>query len=87
MRHTVNFSPNALKVLKGTEEVALPAHPRYLDTFNDTSVHWFPLHKLKELAPEVWDFVEEPTYQDCDDLEIIRKGDRADRCSPVAAES
>lgn len=75
------------KVLKGTEEVALPAHPRYLDTFNDTSVHWFPLHKLKELAPEVWDFVEEPTYQDCDDLEIIRKGDRADRCSPVAAES
>ncbi|XP_069650631.1 SRR1-like protein [Haliaeetus albicilla] len=75
------------KVLKGTEEVALPAHPRYLDTFNDTSVHWFPLHKLKELSPEVWDFVEEPRYQDCDDLEIIRKDDRADGCSSVAAES
>ncbi|KAF1425192.1 SRR1-like protein, partial [Spheniscus magellanicus] len=70
------------KVLKGTEEVALPAHPRYLDTFNDTSVHWFPVQKLKELSPEVWDFTEEPTYQDCDNLEIIRKEDRADRRSP-----
>ncbi|KAF1508390.1 SRR1-like protein, partial [Eudyptula minor novaehollandiae] len=70
------------KVLKGTEEVALPAHPRYLDTFNDTSVHWFPVQKLKELSPEVWDFAEEPTYQDCDNLEIIRKEDRADRQSP-----
>ncbi|XP_009957951.1 PREDICTED: SRR1-like protein, partial [Leptosomus discolor] len=76
------------KVLKGTEEVPLPAHPRYLDTFNDTSVHWFPLQKLEELSPEVWDFVEEPTYQDCEDLEIIRKGeDRADQCSPAAAQS
>ncbi|KAM6297960.1 SRR1-like protein [Aegotheles albertisi] len=61
------------KVLKGTEEVALPAHPRYLDTFNDTSVHWFPLQKLEELPPEVWECVEEPTYQECEDLEIIRK--------------
>ncbi|KFQ43029.1 SRR1-like, partial [Nestor notabilis] len=43
------------KVLKGTEEAALPTHPRYLDTFNDTSVHWFPLQKLQELSPEVWD--------------------------------
>ncbi|NWY73896.1 SRR1L protein, partial [Erithacus rubecula] len=63
------------KVLKGVEEVALPSHPRYLDTFNDTSVHWFPLDKLQELSPEVWDFVEEPMYQDCEDLEIIRKGE------------
>ncbi|NWX21880.1 SRR1L protein, partial [Aegotheles bennettii] len=61
------------KVLKGTEEVALPTHPRYLDTFNDTSVHWFPLQKLEELPPEVWECVEEPTYQECEDLEIIRK--------------
>ncbi|XP_010176322.2 SRR1-like protein, partial [Antrostomus carolinensis] len=75
------------KVLKGTEEVALPAHPRYLDTFNDTSVHWFPLQKLKELSPEVWDFVEEPTYQECDDLEIIRKEDGADQRRLVAAQS
>ncbi|NXE69431.1 SRR1L protein, partial [Calcarius ornatus] len=63
------------KVLKGVEEVALPSHPRYLDTFNDTSVHWFPLDKLQELSPEVWEFVEEPMYQDCEDLEIIRKGE------------
>ncbi|NWT95556.1 SRR1L protein, partial [Urocynchramus pylzowi] len=63
------------KILKGVEEVALPSHPRYLDTFNDTSVHWFPLDKLQELSPEVWDFAEEPTYQDCEDLEIIRKGE------------
>ncbi|NXJ77139.1 SRR1L protein, partial [Trogon melanurus] len=80
------LSPCALQVLKGTEEVALPAHPRYLDTFNDTSVHWFPVGKLKELSPEVWDFVEEPTYQDCDDLEIIRKEDRGTQGSPPAAE-
>ncbi|XP_023793619.1 SRR1-like protein [Cyanistes caeruleus] len=65
------------KVLKGVEEVALPSHPRYLDTFNDTSVHWFPLDKLQELSSEVWDFVEEPMYQDCEDLEIIRKGEGA----------
>uniref|UniRef100_A0A8C3EHX8 SRR1 domain containing n=1 Tax=Corvus moneduloides TaxID=1196302 RepID=A0A8C3EHX8_CORMO len=64
-------------VLKGVEEVALPSHPRYLDTFNDTSVHWFPLDKLQELSPEVWDCVEEPMYQDCEDLEIIRKGEGA----------
>ncbi|XP_055650352.1 SRR1-like protein isoform X3 [Falco peregrinus] len=75
------------KVLKGTEEVALPTHPRYLDTFNDTSIHWFPLQKLKELSPEVWEFMEEPMYQDCDDLEIIRKEDRTDRHSPTATES
>ncbi|XP_074015586.1 SRR1-like protein [Numenius arquata] len=72
------------KVLKGTEEVVLPAHPQYLDTFNDTSVHWFPLQKLKELSPEVWDCVEEPTYQEC---EIIRKGDGAEQHGPAAAES
>ncbi|KFO88151.1 SRR1-like, partial [Buceros rhinoceros silvestris] len=47
--------PYIAKVLQGTEEAALPAHPRYLDVFNDTSVHWFPLQKLKELSPEVWD--------------------------------
>ncbi|NXX12230.1 SRR1L protein, partial [Podargus strigoides] len=72
------------KVLKGAEEVALPAHPRYMDTFNDTSIHWFPLQKLKELSPEVWDFVEEPTYQECDELEIIRK-DRSDGRSPAVS--
>ncbi|XP_074777686.1 SRR1-like protein [Athene noctua] len=72
------------KVLKGTEEVALPAHPRYLDTFNDTSVHWFPPQKLKELSPEVWEFREEPTYQDCEDLEIIRREESAGGRGPAA---
>ncbi|NWI69572.1 SRR1L protein, partial [Todus mexicanus] len=67
--------PYLAKVLQGTEEAALPTHPQYETTFNDTSVHWFPLQKLEELSPEVWDFVEEPTYQDCDDLDIIRKGE------------
>ncbi|KFV72047.1 SRR1-like, partial [Struthio camelus australis] len=37
------------KVLKGTEEIAFPTHPQYMNTFNDTSIHWFPLQKLKEL--------------------------------------
>ncbi|KAM9178596.1 SRR1-like protein [Mergus octosetaceus] len=75
------------KILKGTEEVALPAHPRYTDTFNDTSVHWFPLHKLEQLSAEVWEFLEEPTYQECEDLEIIRKEDKGNRRSPVALQS
>ncbi|XP_032054934.1 SRR1-like protein [Aythya fuligula] len=75
------------KILKGTEEVALPAHPRYMDTFNDTSVHWFPLHKLEQLSAEVWEFLEEPTYQECEDLEIIRKEDEGKGHSPVAVQS
>ncbi|XP_067162986.1 SRR1-like protein [Apteryx mantelli] len=75
------------KVLKGTEEIAFPTHPRYMDTFNDTSIHWFPLQKLKELSSEVWEFLEEPTYQECDDLEIIRKEDKVNLCSPTAVES
>ncbi|NWZ24828.1 SRR1L protein, partial [Asarcornis scutulata] len=75
------------KILKGTEEVALPAHPRYTDTFNDTSVHWFPLHKLEQLSAEVWEFLEEPTYQECEDLEIIRKEDEGNGRSPVAVQS
>uniref|UniRef100_A0A8B9FTA4 SRR1 domain containing n=1 Tax=Amazona collaria TaxID=241587 RepID=A0A8B9FTA4_9PSIT len=75
------------KVLKGTEEAALPAHPRYLDTFNDTSVHWFPPQKLQEISPEVWDFLEEPMYQDCEDLEIIRREDGAERCCPDAVKA
>ncbi|XP_006015339.1 SRR1-like protein [Alligator sinensis] len=64
------------KVLKGTEEIPLPTHPQYADVFNDTSVHWFPLAKLKELPCDTWLFQEEPTYQECEDLEIIRKQDK-----------
>ncbi|XP_033923990.1 SRR1-like protein [Melopsittacus undulatus] len=75
------------KVLKVTEEAALPTHPRYLDTFNDTSVHWFPPQKLQEISPEVWDFLEEPMYQDCEDLEIIRRKDGAEWSCPAAAKA
>ncbi|XP_061322515.1 SRR1-like protein [Pezoporus flaviventris] len=75
------------KVLKATEEAALPTHPRYLDTFNDTSIHWFPLQKLQQISPEVWDFLEEPMYQDCEDLEIIRREDGAERCCSAAAKA
>lgn len=74
-------------MLKGTEEAALPAHSRYLDTFNDTSVHWFPLQKLQTISPEVWDFLEEPMYQDCEDLEIIRREDGAEQCCAAAAKA
>lgn len=74
------------KILKGVEEVALPAHPRYSDTFNDTSIHWFPAHKLERLSAEVWQFLEEPTYEDCDDLEIIRKGEEGSQHGPAPAQ-
>uniref|UniRef100_A0A669PM08 SRR1 domain containing n=1 Tax=Phasianus colchicus TaxID=9054 RepID=A0A669PM08_PHACC len=62
---------------------ALPAHPRYLDTFNDTSIHWFPAHKLERLSAEIWEFVEEPTYEECDDLEIIKKGEEGSQHGPA----
>lgn len=44
-----------------------------MDTFNDISVHWFPLLKLEGLPRDLWASQEEPDYQDCEDLEIIRK--------------
>lgn len=75
------------KVLKGVEEVALPAHPRYLDTFNDTSIHWFPAYKLERLSAEAWEFLEEPTYEECDDLEIIRKGEEGSQHSPAPVQA
>ncbi|XP_065595082.1 SRR1-like protein isoform X2 [Cyrtonyx montezumae] len=74
------------KILEGVEEVVLPTHPRYSDTFNDTSIHWFPAHKLEGLPAEVWEFVEEPTYEECDDLEIIRKGEEGSQHSPATAQ-
>ncbi|XP_033030651.1 SRR1-like protein isoform X2 [Lacerta agilis] len=60
------------KVLIATDEEALPSHPQYLDIFNDTSVHCFPLEKLRELPPEIWKLQEEPVYPDEDQPEIIR---------------
>ncbi|XP_037009177.2 SRR1-like protein [Artibeus jamaicensis] len=60
------------KILEGLEEHAFPQTPRYTDTFNDTSVHWFPVQKLTQLSMDTWAFQEEPDYQGCEDLEIIR---------------
>ncbi|KAM4827295.1 SRR1-like protein [Thomomys bottae] len=65
--------PYVAKILGGLEELQLPHTPRYADTFNDTSVHWFPVLRLEQLPGDLWDFLEEPDYQDCEDLEIIRK--------------
>ncbi|XP_037365751.1 SRR1-like protein [Talpa occidentalis] len=64
--------PYIAKILKGLEELEFPQASQYTDVFNDTSVHWFPVHKLKQLPTEIWAFQEEPDYQDCEDLEIIR---------------
>ncbi|XP_044296899.1 SRR1-like protein [Varanus komodoensis] len=60
------------KVLTATAEEAFPPSRQYLDVFNDTSFHCFPLHKLRGLPPEIWKAHEEPAYSDEDQLEIIR---------------
>ncbi|XP_008847246.2 SRR1-like protein [Nannospalax galili] len=65
--------PYIAKILKGLKELALPQTPQYMDTFNDMSVHWFPVSKLERLSNDLWASREEPDYQDCEDLEIIRK--------------
>ncbi|XP_062944015.1 SRR1-like protein [Cynocephalus volans] len=63
--------PYIAKILKGLEELEFPLTSQYMDIFNDTSVHWFPVQKLEQLATDIWAFKEEPDYQDCEDLEII----------------
>ncbi|XP_015276770.1 PREDICTED: SRR1-like protein [Gekko japonicus] len=63
------------KILTASKEEALPPHTRYLDVFNDTAVHRFPWHKLREVPQETWDFREEPVYRSEDQLEIIRNSD------------
>ncbi|XP_004628226.1 SRR1-like protein isoform X2 [Octodon degus] len=67
--------PYIAKILDGLEEVEFPQTPEYTDTFNDTSVHWFPTQKLEQLPRDLWTFREEPDYQGCEDLEIIRRTD------------
>lgn len=64
------------KILKGLEELELPETSQYTDVFNDTSIHWFPVQKLQQLPTDTWAFQEEPDYQDCEDLEIIRNKTR-----------
>ncbi|KAK2495127.1 hypothetical protein MC885_021463 [Smutsia gigantea] len=60
------------KILNGLEELEFPQTSQYMDIFNDTSIHWFPVQKLQQLPTDIWAFQEEPDYQDCEDLEIIR---------------
>ncbi|XP_003419212.1 SRR1-like protein [Loxodonta africana] len=60
------------KISQGLEELEFPQTSQYVDIFNDISVHWFPVQKLKQLPVDTWAFQEEPDYQDCEDLEIIR---------------
>ncbi|XP_029475284.1 SRR1-like protein isoform X2 [Rhinatrema bivittatum] len=64
------------QILKRTEEAAFPDDPRYLDVFSDTSVHWFPVQKLKEVPSANWLLAEEPAYLECEDLEIIKNRDK-----------
>uniref|UniRef100_A0A8C5LQE6 SRR1 domain containing n=1 Tax=Leptobrachium leishanense TaxID=445787 RepID=A0A8C5LQE6_9ANUR len=59
------------KCLPVVEEASLPESHQYNDVFNDTSIHIFPVHKLRTLPTEVWQLPEAPQYQDCEDLEII----------------
>uniref|UniRef100_H0XK36 SRR1-like domain-containing protein n=2 Tax=Otolemur garnettii TaxID=30611 RepID=H0XK36_OTOGA len=63
--------PYIAKILKGLEEF-FPQTSQFTDIFNDTSIHWFPVQKLDQFLMDIWAFQEEPDYQDCEGLEIIR---------------
>ncbi|XP_045743381.2 SRR1-like protein isoform X6 [Mirounga angustirostris] len=71
------------KILEGLEERQLPETSQYTDIFNDTSIHWFPVQKLQQLPTDTWAFREEPDYEDCEDLEIIRNKTRAPSAADV----
>lgn len=79
---SVSLPNSPAQVLDATEELALPQTPRYEDVFNDTSIHWFPLAKLRGLPTAVWMSREEPDYRDCEDLEIIRNEARGPEAAP-----
>ncbi|XP_072103948.1 SRR1-like protein [Mobula birostris] len=61
-------------ILAVTEETAFPYSDRYMDIFNDTAIHQFPRRKLDSKPKEFWEGAAEPTYQQCEDLEIILNG-------------
>ncbi|XP_053325497.1 SRR1-like protein [Spea bombifrons] len=58
--------------LQIVEETPFPESCQYNDVFNDTSIHYFPMQKLRTLPADVWLLQEEPQYHECEDLEIIR---------------
>ncbi|XP_068094969.1 SRR1-like protein isoform X2 [Hyperolius riggenbachi] len=60
------------RILQAIEETQFPETSEYSDIFNDTSIHCFPVTKLQALPNHIWQQLEEPQYQDCDELEIIR---------------
>ncbi|XP_032085662.1 SRR1-like protein isoform X1 [Thamnophis elegans] len=60
------------KVLEATQEEALPPHLQHPDVFNDTSVHCFPLQRLRGLPQDCWACWTEPRYSEDAQLEIIR---------------
>ncbi|XP_067329688.1 SRR1-like protein [Anolis sagrei] len=70
------------KILLATDETPFPSHPQYMDIFNDTSIHCFPLSKLEELSGEIWKLPEEPVYEENEEgqLEIIRKNQKKEIC-------
>ncbi|XP_062398989.1 SRR1-like protein [Sardina pilchardus] len=55
------------------EETALPCSQRFLDVFNDTALICFTPQSLSQLPESTWADPEEPQYQHCPDLEIIRR--------------
>ncbi|XP_038636064.1 SRR1-like protein isoform X1 [Scyliorhinus canicula] len=61
-------------ILTITEEAAFPCSSRYMDVFNDTAIHQFPRKNLEAKPTEFWEGAAEPTYQECEDLEVIQKG-------------
>ncbi|XP_062823128.1 SRR1-like protein [Anolis carolinensis] len=75
------------KILPATDETPFPAHPQYMEIFNDTSVHCFPSSKLKELSGEIWKLPEEPVYEENEEgqLEIIRKSQKKGICTDFEA--
>lgn len=74
------------QILGGLEEQEFPQTAQYSDVFNDTSVHWFPVQKLKRLPTDTWASREEPDYRDCEDLEIIRRQAGASATRPPSAD-
>ncbi|MBN3280630.1 SRR1L protein, partial [Polyodon spathula] len=64
---------SSAQMLRVVREVPFPDSPRYREIFNDTSVHCFPVERLRALPLALWDSPAEPDYQE--DLEIIRVGE------------